>query len=455
MIAQFSIRRIRSFPRVPLVPFVLTLVLACPAEASERRPVLALDLHAQDQPLLTLSDAHEMALKNHPRITVADLRALAARQVTREARSGYFPAIYGSVVAVGTARENTRLAASGGLNNSSIFERNAEGLMVSQLITDFGRTANLTGSAKLRAQAEENNAQATREQILLEVDAAYFQALQAQAVAQVANQTIATRQLFLDQVTALATNKLRSELDVSFARVNLEESKLLLSKAQNDLDAAFSALSALMGLREAKTYQLAEEPLPANISTNSSMFVEQALRERPDLLRLRNERDASIRFASAERAARYPTIAAVGSAGVIPVRDPQLPENYAAAGLTLNLPLFAGGLYSARQKEAELRAKAADAAVRDAENNAIRDVRIAWLNARNAYDRLGISSHLLENAKRSFNLARARYDNQSSSIVELNQAQLNQISAQIEYETTRFEYLVRLSALHFQTGSLR
>lgn len=286
------------------------------------------------------------------------------------------------------------------------------------------------------------------------MDAAYYQALQAQSVARVANQTIATRQSFLDQVTALATNKLRSELDVSFARVNLEESKLLLSKALNDIEAAFSALSALMGLREPKTFRLAEEPLPPEISTNASVFVEQALRQRPDLLRVRNERDASIRFAKAERDARFPTIAAVGSAGVLPIHDPQLPDNYAAAGLTLNLPIFAGGLYSARQKEAELRAKAADENLRDAENNAIRDVRIAWLNARNAYDRLHITSQLLENAKRSFNLAQARYSNGASSIVELNQAQLSEISAEIEYEDTKYEYLLRLSALNFQTGSL-
>jgi outer membrane protein len=436
---QGSMFKVRSFP------FVLVLVL-----------VLVLDLRAQDQPpLLTLSEAHQTALKSHPRITVADLRALAARQVTREARSAFFPNVYGSVVAVGTARDNTRLAAIGGLNNPSIFERNAEGLTITQLITDFGRTANLTGSAKLRALAEEHNAQATREQILLEVDAAFFQALQAQAVARVANQTIATRQSFLDQVTALATNKLRSELDVSFARVNLEEAKLLLSKAQNDLEAAFSSLSALMGLREPKTYQLAEEPLPPDISTNASVFVEQALQSRPDLLRFRNERDASSRFAKAERAARYPTIAAVGSAGVIPIHDPQLPDNYAAAGLTLNLPLFAGGLYAARQREAELRAKAADESVRDAENNAIRDVRIAWLNARNAFDRLHIAQQLLDNARRSFGLAQARYTNGASSIVELNQAQLNEISAEIEFANTKYEYLLRLSALNFQIGSLR
>src|SRR5262249_34444350 len=101
--------------------------------------------HAQTNtpPPLTLAQAEELALENHPRITVAELRALAAHQVTREARSAYFPNVVANATAVGSAGDNTRIAA-GGLNNPIIFDRNAEGVTASQLITDFGRTANLT-----------------------------------------------------------------------------------------------------------------------------------------------------------------------------------------------------------------------------------------------------------------------------------------------------------------------
>jgi outer membrane protein len=409
---------------------------------------------AEDNPRLTLQEAHEAALRGHPQISVADLKALAARQVTRQFRSAFFPTLSANVMAVGTANENTRLAAIGGLSNPSIFDRNAEGLVLSQLITDFGRTANLTGSAKLRAQAEANNAQATREQILLAVDGAFFAAQQAQSVTRVAEQTVAARQLFLDQVSALATNKLRSDLDVSFARVNVEDGKLLLSKAQNDLQADFAQLSTLMGLREPKTWRLVEQPLPPELSTNVAQFVQQAFQSRPDLLSLQNSRDAAFKFARAERALHYPTLSVIGSAGVIPIGDSRLPENYAAAGLSLTLPLYAGGLYSARQQEAELRARAADESLRDLENNVIRDVRIAWLNARNAFDRLQITGQLLDNAKQSFDLAQARYSNGISSIVEFNQAQLNLLSAQIAYADTQYEYLLQRSALNFQTGSL-
>lgn len=410
--------------------------------------------NAQDSPQITLTEAHEIALRSHPQISVADLKALAARQVTRQFRSAFFPTLYGSVMSVGTANDNTRLAAIGGLNNPSIFDRNAEGLVLSQLITDFGRTANLTSSAKLRAQAEANNAQATREQILLAVDGAFFAAQQAQSVTRVAEQTVSARQLFLDQVSALATNKLRSDLDVSFARVNFEDGRLLLSKAQNDLQAAFAQLANLMGLRESKSYRLVEQPMPPEVSTNVSEFVQLALQSRPDLLSLRNSQEAALKFARAEKALHYPTLSAVGSAGVVPIGDSQLPNNYAAAGLSLTVPLYAGGLYSARQQEAELRARAADENLRDLENNVIRDVRIAWLSAQNAFDRLRITGELLDNAKQSFDLAQARYSNGISSIVEFNQAQLNLLSAQIAYADTQYEYLLRRSALSFQTGSL-
>jgi len=84
----------------------------------------------------------------------------------------------------------------------------------------------------------------------------------------------------------------------------------------------------------------------------------------------------------------------------------------------------------------------------------IRDVRIAWLNTQNSFDRYRITGQLLENARQSYDLAQARYKEGISSIVEFNQAELNLVSAEISYADTRYEYLVQQSALSFQTGTL-
>jgi outer membrane protein len=413
-----------------------------------------LAVRAEDLPTLTLARAHETALRNHPQISVADLKALVARQMTREVRSALFPNVSGNVIAVGTTEDNTRLAAIGGLNNPAIFDRTADGVMISQLITDFGHSVNLTGSAKLRAEAEANNAQATRQQILLGVDSAFFNAQQAQAVTRVARQTVAERQSFLDQVSALATNKLRSELDVSFAQVNVEEAQLLLIKAQNDLQASFAQLANMMGMRQPQGYSLVEEPVPPGMSSNVSLYVEQALSARPDLVSLRNQREASLKYAKAQKEARYPTISAIGAAGVVPIHDPELPDYYAAAGVSLTVPLFAGGYYSARQQEAELQAAAQAETLRDLEDNIIRDVHVTWLNAQNAFERLQVTKRLLDTARQSFALGEARYKNGISSIVEFDQAELNLVQAEIAYASTQYEYLIQRSALNFQIGAL-
>ena len=123
-------------------------------------------------------------MKDNPQISAARLIALASRQVTREVRSAFWPTVTGNLTAA-DAESGSRITA-GALNNPIIYERAAAGAMVTQLITDFGHTANLVSSANYMAKAENQNALATKEQILLAVDTAFYNALQAQAVLTVA-----------------------------------------------------------------------------------------------------------------------------------------------------------------------------------------------------------------------------------------------------------------------------
>ncbi len=151
----------------------------------------------------------------------------------------------------------------------------------------------------------------------------------------------------------------------------------------------------------------------------------------------------------------YPTISAVGSAGVVPIRDPRLPENYAAAGVNLSLPLFTGGLHAARRREADLRAKAAEENLRDEENNVVREVRLARMNVDYSFERLGLTAKLLEHARQAFELTEARYNLGASSIVDLSQAQLNKTTAEIAQANAKYQYHLRRAILDFQIGKLR
>jgi outer membrane protein len=404
---------------------------------------------------LNINDAENIALKQHPQIAQANYLTLAAQEAVTETRAGYYPNVSLVGDAVVADDQGTRILA-GGLNNPTIYDRAAGGVQASQLITDFGRTANLAASSKYQAQAQGQSANATREQVILNVDVSYFNAAEAQAVLHVAQQTFDTRRALLDQITALATNKLRSELDVSFAQVQLQQARLLIERAQNDADAAMASLSTALGYSEFHQFQLTEQmPATNAVTTDVDTLVQTALSRRPELLSLRDDREAALRYARSQRDSRLPQIDAIGVAGDAPWHNSHLPDDYAAGGVQLSLPLFAGGYYVAKQREAELKAQADDELLRNVENNVIRDVRIAWLNVNDSIDQLATTEELATNATESFTLAQARYQGGLSSIVELSDAQLNLTSAQISEANARYNVLIQQADLNYQTGLIR
>ena len=94
-------------------------------------------------------------------------------------------------------------------------------------------------------------------------------------------------------------------------------------------------------------------------------------------------------------------------------------------------------------------ALAAAELLRDEENNVVRDVRVAFLKARHAHERLALTAKLFDHARASHDLARARYNLGASSIAELSQAQLNLTSAEIARTSARYECLALRAELDF------
>jgi len=401
---------------------------------------------------LTLKDAEALALRNHPLLQAATFDAEAANQVTREEKSAYYPTAIGSLTGAG-AMPNSRIAA-GYLNNPYILNRYSNGLEVNQLITDFGRTSNLVASARLGAKATSESAQQTAQDVLLAVNRAYFGVLRAEAVLKVAEETVTARQILADQITTLEENKLRSLVDVSFAEVDLAQAQLLLVQAQNNEKASYAELATALGLANPQPFDLAEEPMPPAPLADPTDLIVQALQNRPDLSSARFSHEAALRYARAERDLWMPTISATGAAGLTPAYQAPLSDRYAAAGINVNIPIFNGFLFSARHQEANLRAKAADQATRDLADRISRDVRTAWLDAGTAYQRLAVTTQLLQHAKMALDLAQGRYKLGLSSIVELSQAQLNLTQAQIADTSAKYDFQIQSAVLSYQTGQL-
>jgi outer membrane protein len=409
---------------------------------------------------LTRAQAEQLALKNNPRISIGRLLGLAQHQIYRQTRAAELPTFNGAVTAV-DANEGSRIGA-GSLTSSRLLEHAGAGVTLNQLITDFGRTMNLVSSAKLQEKAQNANALATTEDIILATDQAFYNVLQAQALLKVAQQTVSTRGSVQHQVDELTRNKLKSTLDLSFANVNLSQAKLLQLDAQNNVDSTIATLTEVLGFDKQVQYELTEEDAqPPAPPPDVDVLINTALQQRPDLQALTYQQQSAEKFHHAQQEQLVPTLSALGIAGVTPVRPDCfggcfsnyfISSWYGAIGVNMSVPIFNGFLFTAEASEAKYRAKAATENTRDLRDRVVRDVRTAWLSANTAFQRVGVEAELAKEADLGLTLAQGRYQLGLGSIVELSQAQLNQTDAAIGYVNAKYQYRLALSTLNFEMG---
>jgi len=397
---------------------------------------------------LSLQQAEAIAIKNNPQITIGKLRALAAQQNVREVRSALLPTAYLSLTAV-DSNPGSRITA-GLLNNPTVYPRAAGGASVTQLVTDFGRTTNLLSSSQYGAKAEDQNAAATRADILLVVDQAFYNSLETNALVTVAEQTVNARQALVDKIQALTNAKLKSDIDLSFSKVELARAKLLLLEAQNNYQISLAALSAILGYSDEQNFQLIEETTPINAPPDDvAPLIQQAIQQRPEIKALQFQVESAQKFGSAEHDLSRPTVNALGAVGEAPVRDDHIPNWYGAVGVNINIPVFNGFLYNARAKAADLQTEVQRQSLLDTRNNIARDVRNAWEDTHRAFERLAVTQQLREQADLSMSLAQARYNLGLGSIVELTQGELEKTQADIEDTDAKFQYRLTQIVLAF------
>ncbi len=417
----------------------------------------AASLSAQTPQRLTLQQAEALAVQNHPQIQAAQEEVVFANQQIVINRAPYYPLVSGELT--GTQGNDLSRIGAGELSASRLFDRVGQGVIVTQLITDSGRTPNLVASARFNAQATAQTLDATRYDVLLAVNRSYYDVLHSQAVVKVAQETVAARQTLADQVTELARNQLKSQLDVSFADVTVSEAKLLLINAQQNVQQAFAELGRALGSDQPANYALIDEPLPPGPPTMPDDLVAQALNNRPELASLRSTRDSAYRFFEAEKDLSRPTVSAVAVGGAIPyinspVNSP-VPAGYEGVAANVSIPVFNGHLFSARREAARQHALEADQRLRDQQERIARDVRVAWASAFTAFQRIDVTAEFLRQAALALDLAQGRFNLGLSSIVELTQAQLNLTQAEIENVNAKYDYQNQNAALQYMMGALR
>jgi outer membrane protein len=428
-----------------------------PSTASKQQTKPLLDTAAPTT-AITRSEAEQLAIKNNPSITANHLLALAAGQVTRETRSAELPQISGALTAA-KAEDGSRIG-SGGLTDSRLYTHAGGGGTLTQLITDFGRTRDLVATNRLQQKAQDQTTIATRQDVLLATDEAFYRLLNAQSLLNVAKATVQARGDVQNLTGALTRSNLKSDLDLNIASADLSQAQLLQLDAENAVGSASAALAAVLAAPPDTLYQAVEDasappPPPPEPDSSASLNI-AAQSQRPDLQALRLNAQAYQKFAHAQQLQHLPTISALATGGITPVSPDGIfvPHLYAAGGVNLSIPLFTGYRIDAQTEEARLRQRATEKQAQTLSDTIARDVRVSVLNAQTAFRRIGVADQFRNQTAQALALAQTRYKLGLSSIVELSQAQLQSTQAAVSAVNARYDYLLALRALDYARGQL-
>lgn len=94
----------------------------------------------------------------------------------------------------------------------------------------------------------------------------------------------------LAAISALTQAKLKSDLDLSFAKVGLARARLLQLEARNNADASLAVLSAILGFPDQQNFDLVESQRePEAPDSDVTPLILAAMRQRPEILSLQDQ----------------------------------------------------------------------------------------------------------------------------------------------------------------------
>jgi outer membrane protein len=398
---------------------------------------------------LTIERAVELALQYHPSLRAAEAGVRAASAGHMLALSTYFPSITFS--ASGSHTEGVFVFNPAVPARYQIYSSYTGGLSAQQVLFDFGKTIGKVSANSSFTEAANADLTSTREQVILNVQVAYFGLLAAQRVARVMQEAVIQAQKHLTQAKAFYAVGTRPQFDVTKAEVDLANANVNLIKARNTMQVAQVQLENAIGIEPPHPYGVREPLLYPTFEASMDSAKSEALHRRPELAAARARVEGNRALARAAWSQHLPTLSAVGTWTWNGFQPAPLYPRW-NAGLQLSLPLFLGFSVNAQVQQADATADAAQAALDTQIQAVMLDVEQAYLGLKEASERRVATAKLVEQAEQNFILADRQYAAGVGTPLDVTDAQVSRSNAQITDIQALYDYITSLVKLRRAMG---
>ncbi len=411
---------------------------------------------------LTLKQAEDTALRNQPTMREAHGLLEAAEGRVEEARAGYLPQLtvngsyerttgnpalhpgFSNAVNASSGMGGASGAGGAGAKTTPIswnpqYNYYSFGATASQLIYDFGQTSNRWRAAAASRDAAGDNTHTAVLQTLLNVRRAYFVARAQRDLVAVAEETVTNQEKHVEQTQAFVRTGIQPDINLATVQTALANAKVQLVTARNNYAVAEAQVAQAMGVPVGLSFSLSDAELPpvAGEDGPAETLVDQALRNRPELANVVDQRRAQELTVRSLKGSYGPSLSAVANITELGIAlDGLVPNWYVGLGLTWNI--LQGGLTRGQVREARGTLENL-VGQEDALKLQVQvDVQQGRLSVQAAKATIGASEEAVVNARQQLTLAEQRYAHGLGNAVELSDAQVAYTSAEAQLVQAKF-----------------
>ena len=400
---------------------------------------------------LTLGDVVELALCNNPQ--THSLWASSRAQVAQlgSSLSSYLPTLAGPI-----SVSSSRSVAGATATDSS---QKGISLTISYLLYDFGGREASVENAKQLLLAANATRDETLQTVYLNAVQAYYTLLSSRASVRAFRAAEAAASRSLDAAAARYKAGIATPSDRLTAQTALSQAVLNRIRAEGDAANAQGALANIMGFDATQLFELAPMPEPVPdpvVEQGIGKLIEQARRNRPDLLAAEAQIKAAEAQLAVTKAAGLPTVSLSGSFSQSTSQSGGINSTSHGKGLgvTVNVPWFSGyrDTYNNRAAQAQLEGKIAD---RDSVANQVAlDVWKAYQTLLTNSYALRAAGDLLASAEQSEKMTSGRYHAGAGNILDVLAAQSALANAQQQHVSALYNFQASRFALAQAMGQL-
>lgn len=398
--------------------------LACLLLTAYATPALAADL-------LPLADALALARQHHPDLQQARARWQAADARADQAHAPLMPQVNASL---SYFRSTANFVPRPGALPTAVnrvtpsFDTAGSysaGLNASWLLYDHGQAKARWQAAQQSALGQQEREHAAQLQVELGVRLAWHALRAAQALTRVADDKLANQDKHLKQVQGFVEVGRRPAVDLAQARADRAMAEVQRIEAQSDLDTTVAQLALALGGELTPTVRVPEtasEPVTGE-EAGVQALVDEAWRQRPELGATQHDRSAQEAALAQAKGSYGPSLSLSSGVAQGGVDLGNLVWNW-NAGLSLQWPLYQGGLSDAAVRVARADLLATDAQIEGIRRQVRLEVERARLGLLAAKAALVAADEALAAAHVRLQLAEGRYQAGVGTLLEMADAQL-------------------------------